>query len=92
MKVSNKTSKAGNRIANQFIITDAENNCVYFQSYDSIIAKIDYKQNGRVYLDEHYWDYSQTTSKYRNIFLGGTTKDCQSKIDSGEYKLINLNK
>ena len=38
MKVENMTSNKGNKIANQFIVTDDFNN-VYFQSYDSIIAK-----------------------------------------------------
>ena len=43
------------------------------------------------YLDSRCWNYSKTTSKYRNIFLGETTKETQSKIDRGEYKLTNLN-
>ena len=35
--------------------------------------------------------YSKTTSKYRNMFLGETTKETQKKINSGEYILTNLN-
>jgi len=38
MKVENMTSPQGNKVANQFIITDDDNND-YFQSYRSIIAK-----------------------------------------------------
>ena len=38
MKVQNMTSNNGNKIANQFEITH-DFNTVYFQSYDSIIAK-----------------------------------------------------
>ena len=45
MKVKNITSKKGNKIANQFIITDDYEN-VYFQSYDSIIVKIGNKTLG----------------------------------------------
>ena len=59
-----------------------------FQSYDSIIVKI---ENGIVTLDEKYWAYSVTTSKYRNQFLCETKKETQAKIDSGEYKLDDLN-
>ena len=73
-------------VKNQFIITN--DGITYFQSYDTIIVK---QQNGQITLDEHYWDYSKTTVKYRNRFLGDTKKDTQRKIDSGEYKLANLN-
>ena len=41
--------------------------------------------------DENYWDYSSTTGRYRNKFLGETKKETQAKIDSGEYILTNLN-
>jgi len=90
MKVSNMESNKGNKIANQFIIEDVENECEYFQSYDSIIVKREYK--GKTYLDEKYWDYSRTTGKYRNIFLGETKKETIAKINSGEYILADLNK
>jgi hypothetical protein len=86
MKVKNMKSSRGNDIANQFVICDG--NVTYFQSYDSIIVKLD---NGKAFLDENYWDYSVTTGKYRNMFLGETKKETQNKINSGEYKLTNLN-
>lgn len=63
MKVENMYSHNGNKVANQFIITDG--NSTYFQSYDTIIVK---KTNGKVFLDENSWDYSVTTGKYRNLF------------------------
>ena len=44
------------------------------------------------YLDSYYYNYSRTTSKYRNIFLGETIKDTKAKIKSGEYILTDLNK
>ena len=47
--------------------------------------------SGKVEIDKHYWDYSTTTGRYRNIFLGETKKETQKKIDSGEYVLTNLN-
>ena len=73
-------------VKNQFLI-QTETSTI-FQSYDSVIVK---KENGKIYLDEKYWDYSNTTSKYRNQFLGEDKKQTQKKIDSGEYILTNLN-
>ena len=86
MKVENMTSPNGNKVANQFIITD--NGDEYFQSYRSIIAK---RSKGKIYLDDYYWDYSTTTGKYRNEFLGERIADTRKKIDSGEYILTDLN-
>jgi hypothetical protein len=90
MKVRQMIGSAGNPVANQFIIRTNEQAgaAEYFQSYESIIAK---KSNEGVTLDEYYWNYSRTTSKYRSMFLGESTKETQAKIDSGEYKLANLN-
>lgn len=87
-KCEQLVSDKGNSIANQFLIY--ANNGVYFQSYKSII--VHKHKNGKTYLDEYYWDYSKTTSKYRNQFLCETTKQTQQKIDNGTYKLKNLNK
>ena len=89
MKVENITSNNGNKIANQFIIYDSDGS-KYFQSYNSVIAKIDPANN--ITLDQKYWNYSNTTSKYRNIFLEETIKDTRAKIKSGEYILTDLNK
>ena len=94
MKVYNITSNKGNEIANQFIIHDDYNN-KYFQSYNSIIIKIenyfDNSKPNKTYLDKNYWDYSVTTGKYRNIFLEETKKDTEKKIANGEYVLTDLN-
>jgi len=63
----------------------------YFQSYNSIIVRRVLEHGFPVQLDEKYWDYSRTTGKYRNIFLGETKKETEAKIASGEYILTNLN-
>ena len=76
----------GRDIPNQFRIYTG--NGVLFQSYKTIIAK---KQNGKVYLDSNAWDYSRTTSKWRNIFLNTDTKTTKQRIASGEYILTDLN-
>ena len=86
MKIKNLTSPRGNEVPNQFQIETPT--ATYLQSYDSIIAK---KEGGTTYLDETYWNYSKTTSKYRSLFLGETTKETQNKINNGTYVLANLN-
>jgi hypothetical protein len=103
MKVLNMVSSKGNRVANQFIIegciidlSDDQYRGEMFQSYESNIAFMAFHCNNtgntyKIFLDEKYWDYSVTTDKYRNMFLGETKKETQAKIDSGEYKLVNLN-
>jgi len=80
--------RSGNPVANQFIIHD-DNGNTFFQSYDSVIVKIN--ANGIVTLDEDTWDYSVTTTKYRNEFLRENTAETRKKIKSGEYLLANLN-
>jgi hypothetical protein len=90
MKINNMTTSRGNKIANQFIIYTPE--ATYFQSYQSIIIKTTFEDGQRVvYLDEYYWNYSNTTSKYRNLFLGENSKIIENKIKKGIYKLTNLN-
>ena len=86
MKVTNMLSTRGNKVPNQFIINN--NGEEYFQSYKSIIAK---KSNGKIYLDNYFWDYSVTTGKYRNDFLGEGIAETRKKIASGEYILTDLN-
>lgn len=86
-KVENMQSSRGNDVPNQFIIK-ADGKTI-FQSYASIIAVVD--EAGNVTLDSSKWDYSNTTGKYRTQFLGETKKETQAKIDSGVYKLANLN-
>jgi hypothetical protein len=90
MRVENFKSDKGNYVPNQFIINDDENNLEYFQSYKTMIAKIDWFKN-KIYLDENFWDYSVTTSRYRNKFLGLNTKEIKSKIKNNVIQLINLN-
>ena len=90
MKISNFESSKGNKVANQFIINTPE--YTLFQSYNSVIVKTTFEEGKRVvYLDEYYWDYSKTTGKYRNQFLGEDKKATELKIKNNIYKLANLN-
>jgi hypothetical protein len=86
MKVRNMTGRSGQPVKNQFIIEDAKSTT--FQSYDSIIAM---KSGGRTYLDKYRWDYSTTTGKYRNQFLGMNKKQIEQAIKDGAIYLVDLN-
>ena len=88
IKVENMTSNSGREVPNQFIIFTPEGQ--YFQSYTTIIAYRNIK-TGKIYLDKTRWDYSVTTGKYRNQFIGENIAETRKKIKSGEYKLIDLN-
>ncbi len=82
------------KATDQYIITDGL--VEYFQSYDSIVAKrerviVGVEDDKIITLDINYWNYSNNTIKYRNMFLNETTKETKSKIKSGEYVLVNLN-
>ena len=90
LQVSNFISDSGNNIANQFKIRT--NKGYYFQSYDSIIVFIPKGINKQIQLDSSYWNYSRTTSKYRNRFLGLTTDQIKQQIKDKTIKLTNLNK
>lgn len=89
VKVANFTSPcSGREVANQFLIS--ADNKEYFQSYNSVIAVKDWG-TGETILDARYWDYSVTTGKYRNQFLGENKQETKKKIENGTYKLANLN-
>lgn len=88
MRVRNMRSPNGNNVPNQFIIYTDDGAC-YFQSYNTIIVK---NTGSKTILDVNYWDYSNTTGKYRNIFLGESKKETERKIKCGIYKLEDLNK
>jgi len=94
------SARSNRAVPNQYIITEdgrgANGNFLYretFQSYESIIAvRTVWEDDIDIVLDEKYWNYSTTTSKYRNDFLDENTADTKKKIADGTYKLDNLNK
>ena len=90
-KVYNLTSnRSGRTVANQYEIITKDN--YIFQSYNSIIAKVN-RKNNQITLDNFYWDYSVTTLKYLKQFLDiSLSKDeIKRNIDIGVYKTSNLN-
>ena len=93
-RVENIISNNGNVIPNQFIIYE-DNGDITFQSYDSIICQI---RNGALGYDKVIvfgsdWDYSTTTSKYRNKFLMdndlsilASTRDIKEALERGHAR------
>lgn len=79
-------------VANQFIVKTE--NATYFQSYNSLIAKVD-KTSGSVTLSSR-WDYSNTTRKYLYQFLnsygyeGLNKAKVEKYIKEGEFKYVDL--
>lgn len=94
MKVTNITNSRGRKVPNQFIIT--EGNVYTFQSYNSVVAIVDF-DNSIITIGGD-WNYSTTTSRYRNKFfetLGldemSDTASAREAIKNGEvagYKVI----
>jgi hypothetical protein len=89
MKVRNMINNNGNHVPNQFIVYDHSTGDEYFQSYAAVIVK---RTGRQVLLDEKYWDYSTTTGRYRNKYLGDSgIAETRKKIADGTYKLTDLN-
>lgn len=90
-------SRGGNPCANQQIMSDPHGET--FVSYGTKIAYRSHEKYGvgsekrhKIILDENYWNFSRTTGKYRNEFLGFGTEDCRKGIKDGTIKLANLNR
>lgn len=83
-RIYNLISQHKKPVANQIVIEDNEKRV--FQSYKSIIV-IEYF-DGRKTEIHRDWDYSTTTGKYRNQFLGETKAETLAKLKSGEYVAI----
>lgn len=81
--VTNFTSSNGNDVPNQFEIRFEKG--TVFQSYTSIIAVT--TNSGNIFLGGD-WDYSTTTGRYRNQFLGESKKETEQKIKLGTYKML----
>ena len=83
MKVTNAWD-----VPNQVVIVDDDDN-EWFSSYGVMVAKIEH--NGQTYLDQRYWNYSKTTSKYLLKFLGFSSEKLKFSIKNNEVILTDLN-
>ncbi|HDZ27036.1 hypothetical protein LCGC14_1009420 [marine sediment metagenome] len=93
MKVRNMiSSRSGKAVANQFIIQDIDpiNSRIkveYFQSYDTTIVM---RKMSGIKLDRDNWDYSVTTGRYRNQFLGETKRRPKKRSTPASMSLLIL--
>lgn len=83
-----KNPISGNASPNQLVITDDYKRA--FKSYDSIIAMKTHDGKLTV-LDEKYWNYSKTTTKWLCFFLGDALPVVKERIENGDYQLRDLN-
>ena len=93
--VETMTSRSGNPIPNQVILTESIGRT--FVSYGSKIVFMSKTKDSdglpiHIILDETYWDYSKTTGKYRNEFMGMGVQKVRDYIKSGRIRLDNLNR
>jgi hypothetical protein len=86
----------GRAVANQFVIAD-DHNCIFFQSYESTIIKIDYNAHELVIYPDY--DYSRTTTRHRNNFLYeygfsgiSDSKSLEKAIKTGNYNSWTIRK
>jgi len=84
VKVITMRTPRGNVATNQFTIKVDDS--FYFQSYNTIIAKI--LLGHKVYLSKD-WNCSRTTTRYLCQFLGlPDKKSIERNIDTGFYELV----
>ena len=93
-RIENIISNNENAIPHQFIIYE-DNGDITFQSYHSIICQIRDGALGynKVVVFGSDWDYSTTTSKYRNQFLMdnglsilASTRDIKEALERGHSR------
>ena len=84
IRVNNMVSDRGNDIPNQFELRF--DGGIVFQSYNSVIAVKLYNDN-KVYLGDD-WDYSRTTGKYRNKFLGVNKAEIVKGLTNGNFQHV----
>ncbi len=92
--VKNLYSNNGNKVPNQFeIIQTKKDYCKHiFQSYSTIIAQIEYKNNGKqIVFDTDALNYSRTTNRYLYKFMLMNRKEIDKLIKENKIKFKNLN-
>ena len=69
---------------NHVVVRTAVGSTLY--NYNTKIASV-YHDDSKTELYSA-WKYSSTTSKFRAVYLGETTKETQAKLDAHIYKLV----
>ena len=81
----------GKPAKDQYVLT-YEDGSTAFESYGTLIAHrpVNYPKQP-IRLDRDAWNYSITTARYRNRFLGEATAETRKRIKNGQYELAALN-
>ena len=75
---------------NQFVIDDSKNGFIYFQSYNSLICKLDLN-NKKLYVYSDY-NYSRTTQKHLYLFLNDYVYSVYKMIEYSKNKIKDFTK
>jgi len=72
---------------NQIVVVE-NNGIKTFLSYGKVIVVT---TSNMTYLDQKYYNFSNTTIKHRNTFLKVNNKTFKRKLEQNDYILTNLN-
>lgn len=56
------------------------------KSYDKVVAV---KKGGQIYLNADYHDFSKTTARHRNLFLGVSAGEFNKNVKNGCYHFLS---
>ena len=73
------------RIDNKNMYVANRGNISVLKSYNKIIV---IEKDGEVFINSEYHDYSRTTAKHRNLYLGVTSKEFEANCRNGKYFFI----
>jgi hypothetical protein len=82
------SSRCGKAAPNQVTLVVGPHHIL--KSYGKTIAVIDYG-SGKTWLDSYYHNYSRTTIRYRNQFLGEDSPTVKRRIENGDIIMADLN-
>ena len=93
--VENMTSRNGKPIPNQVILSESLGDTFVSYGTKIVYQSTRISKDGLpkdIIVDETNWDYSRTTGKYRNEFMGMGVQDVRDHIKDGRIKVGDLNK
>ena len=76
------------KVDNKNMFVAHRGNISVLKSYNKIIAIV---LNGEIYLNSEYYNYSTTTSRHRNLFLGVSAKEFEQNCKKSLYNFISDN-
>lgn len=84
-----KTIKKIKNLTKNQVVVQFSDGSEIFNSYGKNI--VEYSKNHKIYFDKKYWNFSNTTSKWRNKYMGVDSKWVKDAIKNGIVKFKDLN-